>query len=686
MTTTATSYSDANGSGSFAWSSSRYSGLQHVYFEAGIGKNDSPSTTRRIRSGDILQSLPSGTYKVRIMYGCTSNSSASTFTESGYAELWSADNSTQITSSVVSGVINSGSGACPASPTTVNVRFSRLIILQSNPTSITDTNTVINVGHNENHTLADTSDHPLSSPKIWQYTSHSQHPMAGWDNVKDVLFSATLAAPDANPVYACLYDVTSNTEITCVSTTNSTPTLVASSDVSGLLTDGDQYETYLKVATANTPVILYNSFVTVEQSSAEGLSSVELYQDFNPYPINQTGASYGRGYFQNYWEPANFNLPSTNEILSFHLETTENTSQAGSTGSTILDDACAPNAGCTSATVPGSNLDTTSTTFTRNRTADSSFAIPGANELDVANAELAGTGAVFSNGTWMVINVNVIKTYGYTYLTGVKYGPQPNEVMDECLPKGTSASQPGIVFIHGGGWGTDPETRSHYTSLCQAYASEGYVVYNIDYRLASTTTGAQTGTPWPDQIADVQLAVRVMRQNAQSLSLDPNRICAYGDSAGAHLALLLGNIQTIMPSDVSGIASGYSPTVNCVIDQFGPTDLAALYNVPGDQVAVYNLLDSQTPTSNPQLYQSASPAFAVSAQSAQTLITQGTHDTSVPSAQSQEMQSALQQANVPVQYMSYLGGHEYFGLSQKQVNVASVTDQINAYLLGTEHP
>jgi len=50
------------------------------------------------------------------------------------------------------------------------------------------------------------------------------------------------------------------------------------------------------------------------------------------------------------------------------------------------------------------------------------------------------------------------------------------------------------------------------------------------------------------------------------------------------------------------------------------------------------------------------------------------------------MQSALQQANVPVQYMSYLGGHEYFGLSQKQVNVASVTDQINAYLLGTEHP
>jgi len=424
----------------------------------------------------------------------------------------------------------------------------------------------------------------------------------------------------------------------------------------------------------------------VEQSSAQGLSSVELYQDFNPYPINHAGASYGRGYFQNYWEPANFNLPSTNEILSFRLETTEDTSQAGSTGSTILDDACAPSGGCTSATVPGSNLDTTSTTFTRNRTAGSSFAIPGANELDVANAELAGTGAVFSSGTWMVVNVNLINAYGYTYLKSVKYGPQPNEVMDECLPNGTSASQPGIVFIHGGGWGEQTETRSHYTSLCQAYASEGYVVYNIDYRLASTTTDAQTGTPWPDQIADVQLAVRVMRQNAQSLNLDPNRICAYGDSAGAHLSLLLGNIQTVVPADVSGIASGYSPTVNCVIDQFGPTDLTALYSVPSDQVAVYNLLDSQTPTSNPQLYQNASPAFLVSAQSAQTLITQGTGDSTVPSAQSQEMQKALQQANVPVQYMSYLGGHEYATSSQKQVNVAGVNDQINAYLLGTEHP
>jgi type II secretory pathway component PulM len=53
MITTTPTYTDASGSGFFLWNSARYSSLQHVYFEAGMAKSGTVSTTQRIR-GSIL--------------------------------------------------------------------------------------------------------------------------------------------------------------------------------------------------------------------------------------------------------------------------------------------------------------------------------------------------------------------------------------------------------------------------------------------------------------------------------------------------------------------------------------------------------------------------------------------------------------------------------------------------------
>ena len=53
------------------------------------------------------------------------------------------------------------------------------------------------------------------------------------------------------------------------------------------------------------------------------------------------------------------------------------------------------------------------------------------------------------------------------------------------------------------------ETKGQYEAACTTYASQGFVVYNIDYRLANLNTG---GSQWPDQIGDVQLAVRTIER------------------------------------------------------------------------------------------------------------------------------------------------------------------------------
>jgi acetyl esterase/lipase len=44
---------------------------------------------------------------------------------------------------------------------------------------------------------------------------------------------------------------------------------------------------------------------------------------------------------------------------------------------------------------------------------------------------------------------------------------------------------------------------------------------------------------WPAQIHDVKAALRWMRANANRLGIDANKLYVTGNSAGAHLALML---------------------------------------------------------------------------------------------------------------------------------------------------
>src|SRR5579864_1406516 len=182
-------------------------------------------------------------------------------------------------------------------------------------------------------------------------------------------------------------------------------------------------------------------------------------------------------------------------------------------------------------------------------------------------------------------HVHAASFYPVQVSTDIAYGPQPDEVLDQCLPVGAPSSRPGIIMIHGGGWIAGD--KRHFEDLCMHYAAQGYVATTINYRLAPRYQ-------WPDQIGDVQLAVRYLRVNASNLGLDPTRICALGGSAGAHLALLLDELQTIHPADVASIYADTSPTVRCVVDQFGPTALDQLFEEnPIVQRNIYDLLDDQ---------------------------------------------------------------------------------------------
>ncbi|MEP3480396.1 MAG: alpha/beta hydrolase fold domain-containing protein [Fuerstiella sp.] len=99
-------------------------------------------------------------------------------------------------------------------------------------------------------------------------------------------------------------------------------------------------------------------------------------------------------------------------------------------------------------------------------------------------------------------------------------------------------SRPAIVFFFGGGWkaGNPAQFEQH----CRYLASQGMVAMTADYRVLSRHESLANKA-----VEDAESAIRWIRQNAQRLGVDPNRVAAGGGSAGGHLAACLGAIPAL---------------------------------------------------------------------------------------------------------------------------------------------
>jgi acetyl esterase/lipase len=245
----------------------------------------------------------------------------------------------------------------------------------------------------------------------------------------------------------------------------------------------------------------------------------------------------------------------------------------------------------------------------------------------------------------------------WTVYNNINYGNGtiPQQTADlYLLNRGVN---PVIVFIHGGGW--EAGDKSAYAGYyAQLYAMAGFQVMSINYRLSTSDL-----TPWNAQLQDVQLAIRWLRQNSAILRIDPTRIGAVGESAGGHLALFLGILNTSVQNSTCLPSSCFfkqSPKVSAVVDMFGPTDLTQ----PAIYSWVQNLwLFNKVPyTEAPFLYRDASPIFMVSTQTAPTCIVQGISDTVVPLSQSIELRKKLSSSGVPYKWIPYYGGHGFSGV------------------------
>jgi acetyl esterase/lipase len=205
-----------------------------------------------------------------------------------------------------------------------------------------------------------------------------------------------------------------------------------------------------------------------------------------------------------------------------------------------------------------------------------------------------------------------------------------------------------VIVIHGGTWMSGDKENLH--AMAAFLARCNFVAFAVDYRLAH-----ERENHWPAQLDDVQRAVRWIRANAAKYGVDPERVGAFGHSAGAQLAALLGLEGTRDNSDRD--LAKYSSSVQAVVDVSGPTDFTIKRDA--DAEAFYTWFLGGDYAHDTQIWRDASPVFHVSKKAAPFLIVHGTHDESVPLEQSQELADKLKQAGVPVKFVQVDDAHTF---------------------------
>jgi acetyl esterase/lipase len=250
---------------------------------------------------------------------------------------------------------------------------------------------------------------------------------------------------------------------------------------------------------------------------------------------------------------------------------------------------------------------------------------------------------------------------GITYAAVPGYRPLQLDVWVPATP----VPPPLVVWIHGGGWMFGdrrylPETLRP-NQLFEESVAAGLAIATIEYRHALETH-------FPAQLHDAKAAIRYLRAHAEVLGIDATKIGVWGESAGGHLAALVG--LTGQHAELEGAIGvlRQSSAVDVVVDWYGPADLA-LQPREGRSPEIAAKLPPEMLTPPEELLAGgndehtlaiASPVSYVTPAAPSFLLIHGTADTVVPYVQSEVLTQALASAGVSVQLVGIDGADHIF--------------------------
>jgi acetyl esterase/lipase len=215
----------------------------------------------------------------------------------------------------------------------------------------------------------------------------------------------------------------------------------------------------------------------------------------------------------------------------------------------------------------------------------------------------------------------------------VKYGLQyregaPSCVLDLAVPRDVSDTpRPAIVVIHGGGW--IEGSRSSFSTRENPppgnifdFAKLGFVVSTIDYRMSREAT-------YPAALHDCRCAVRWLRAHRDEFHIDPDRIGAWGNSAGGHLALMLAVTDESVAPEPDAPYAEQSSRVQCAVSDSGPIDLVHQFHHHQVHTVIEMFLGGPPEGERLASYKQASPGSYVAGDVPPLLLIYGVDDEQV---------------------------------------------------------
>lgn len=226
------------------------------------------------------------------------------------------------------------------------------------------------------------------------------------------------------------------------------------------------------------------------------------------------------------------------------------------------------------------------------------------------------------------------------------------------LSEQSTESLPAIVYIHGGGWNHGSKD-DHLMKLVDI-AKRGYVAVAIQYRLTHEAI-------FPGQLEDCKLAIRYLRGRAKTYNIDINRIGVWGNSAGGHLAALLGTTTGMSEFEGNGGWQEFSSEVNAVVDWSGPVDFSTEY--ANNYSSVTKLLGVRAFDDKERALR-AMPTSYITEKAPAFLIIHGDSDKIVPYTQSITLYEALKNKGVDVKFKLLPGeGHQYLSKEPEKITM-----------------
>ncbi len=160
-------------------------------------------------------------------------------------------------------------------------------------------------------------------------------------------------------------------------------------------------------------------------------------------------------------------------------------------------------------------------------------------------------------------------------MIGIPYAEKSGRTLHLAVvaPPWSTETYPLVVFVQGSAW-REQQVGARIPTL-GAVAERGYVVAFVEYRPSSVAG-------FPAQVRDVRTALRYLQAHAADLHIAPGPIALWGDSSGAHTAVLTA-LTSDDPYFSDEPVDAPSPEIYAVVDYYGPTDISRMNEEPSVQ-------------------------------------------------------------------------------------------------------